>query len=226
MGRRHGGEKCTAAASRTARAEESIDSMSCLKQTTSPGVSVSRVRTAIKKLEKDFERWAEIGGWQPTSRTFVRLLLLQRGFQLTVLLRVQEMAGELPLVGKGARRAIWFFTNSWCGTDIGVTAEFGPGLYIAHTPGIVIAERARIDENVAIYHGVTLGRAELDQLGVPHVCEGVRLYAGAKVIGGVTIGEGAVVGAGAVVLKDVPARNCAVGVPARNIPLEPSTRSS
>ncbi|MFO7682865.1 MAG: serine O-acetyltransferase, partial [Chloroflexota bacterium] len=40
---------------------------------------------------------------------------------------------------------------------------------------------------------------------------------GARVLGGITIGEGAVIGANAVVIKDVPPRATAVGIPAKII---------
>ena len=45
--------------------------------------------------------------------------------------------------------------------------------------------------------------------------EGVEYGAGAIVVPGVTIGDVAVIGAGSVVLRDVPARSVAAGVPCR-----------
>ena len=44
--------------------------------------------------------------------------------------------------------------------------------------------------------------------------DAVIIGAGARVLGPITLGEGAQVGANAVVVKDVPARATAVGVPA------------
>ena len=47
--------------------------------------------------------------------------------------------------------------------------------------------------------------------------DGVRVYAGAKVIGNVTIGNNSIVGANAVVIKNVPENCTVVGVPAHII---------
>lgn len=45
----------------------------------------------------------------------------------------------------------------------------------------------------------------------------VDVGAGAKILGAVTIGDHACIGANAVVLKDVPERKTAVGIPAKII---------
>jgi acetyltransferase-like isoleucine patch superfamily enzyme len=53
--------------------------------------------------------------------------------------------------------------------------------------------------------------------GPIHIGRGAWIAAGATVLQGVTVGEDAVVAAGAVVMRDVPARTLAAGVPARVI---------
>lgn len=101
-----------------------------------------------------------------------------------------------------------------CGCVIGRGAEFGPGLVLVHSGGIVINGAVRGGTDVTIEHQVTIGaeRGRSPQLG-----SGVFLGAGAKVIGCVSVGDGAKVGANAVVVRDVPPGSTAVGVPARII---------
>jgi len=52
---------------------------------------------------------------------------------------------------------------------------------------------------------------------VPRIGNDVFIATGAKILGDLTVGDGAVVGANAVVLRSVPARSVAAGVPARII---------
>lgn len=52
----------------------------------------------------------------------------------------------------------------------------------------------------------------------PRLGDGVKVFAGAIVVGPVSIGDGAVIAAGAVVVSDVPAGATVAGVPARVIP--------
>jgi serine O-acetyltransferase len=64
--------------------------------------------------------------------------------------------------------------------------------------------------------GVTLGGTGKDVRDRhPKIREGVMIGAGAGVFGNVEIGARAKIGAGSVVLKSVPARRTAAGVPAR-----------
>lgn len=107
-----------------------------------------------------------------------------------------------------------FFT----GIEIHPGAKIGRGLCIDHGMGVVIGETAEVGDDVLIYHGVTLGGTGKDKgKRHPTVGNGVIIGSGAKVLGPINIGDGAKIGSNAVVLKDVPARATAVGVPARNI---------
>jgi serine O-acetyltransferase len=99
-----------------------------------------------------------------------------------------------------------------CNCIIGRGADFGPGLVLIHSTGIVINGAVRGGARVHLEHQVTIG-AERRQS--PVLGDGVFVGAGAKIIGPVTLGDGARVGANAVVLHDVPAHATAVGIPAR-----------
>lgn len=100
----------------------------------------------------------------------------------------------------------------FCQCIIGRGAEFGPGLVLVHSQGVVINGEVRGGTDVTIEHQVTIG-AERRQ--IPVIGDGVFLGAGAKVIGAVTIGAGARIGANAVVVRDIPPHSTAVGIPAR-----------
>jgi serine O-acetyltransferase len=85
-----------------------------------------------------------------------------------------------------------------------------------HGTGIVIGETARVDDNVSILQGVTLGgngKEHGDRH--PKVCTGVLLGAGAKILGNIEIGAMSKVAAGSIVLKPVPPHVTVAGVPAR-----------
>ena len=102
--------------------------------------------------------------------------------------------------------------NAWFGRCIiGRGADFGPGLVLIHSDGIVINATVRGGANVKIEHQATIG-AEKD--ASPTIGNGVFIGAGARVLGGITVGDGARIGANAVVISDVPAGATAVGVPA------------
>jgi serine O-acetyltransferase len=99
-----------------------------------------------------------------------------------------------------------------CNCIIGRGAQFGPGLVLIHSTGIVINGAVRGGSNVHLEHQVTIG-AERRQS--PVLGNDVFVGAGAKIIGPVRLGDGARIGANAVVLQDVPPHATAVGIPAR-----------
>jgi serine O-acetyltransferase len=95
---------------------------------------------------------------------------------------------------------------------IGRGADFGPGLVILHSFGIVINSRVKAGRNLVLEHGVTIG-AEKNQS--PTLGDNVFIGAGAKIIGPVRIGSDVKIGANAVVIRDVPDGATVVGIPAR-----------
>lgn len=104
------------------------------------------------------------------------------------------------------------------GIEVPSRLHIGPGLVIPHTQGTILGA-GYVGANVTIFQQVTLGAKladfAFDAAKRPHVCDGVVITAGAKILGPVRLGERAVIGANAVVLADVPADCVAVGVPAR-----------
>jgi serine O-acetyltransferase len=98
------------------------------------------------------------------------------------------------------------------GADIPLNCNIGGGLLVVHPNGIVIHPDAKIGVNCLIFQQVTIG---CGKDGVPDIAGHVDIGAGAKILGAVRIGAHAKIGANAVVLKDVPSRGIAVGIPAQ-----------
>jgi glycosyltransferase involved in cell wall biosynthesis/serine acetyltransferase len=95
------------------------------------------------------------------------------------------------------------------------TVEIGEGFEVGYWGmGIVIHPQVKIGRNVFVAHGVTIGGRN-ESPNVPRIEENVYIATGAKVLGDVTIGSGSIIGANAVVIRTVPPRSIAVGIPAR-----------
>ncbi len=102
-----------------------------------------------------------------------------------------------------------------CGCVIGRGAEFGPGFVLIHSLGTVINGRVRGGSHVYLEHQVTIGDGA-DRNVIPTIGDHVYIGAGAKVLA--SVGSFCRVGANAVVVKPVPDRTTAVGIPARFLP--------
>ena len=78
------------------------------------------------------------------------------------------------------------------GVDIHPAAEIKGGVMIDHATGVVIGETSKIDENVSIYQGVTLGGKGFE-IGDRHpkIESGVSIFASSTVLGNITIGKNA-----------------------------------
>ncbi|WP_213309177.1 serine O-acetyltransferase EpsC [Paraburkholderia sacchari] len=102
--------------------------------------------------------------------------------------------------------------------DIHPAARIGKGLFVDHAMGIVIGETAVVEDEVSIWHGVTLG-STFSESGDRHpkVRRGATLAAHATILGNIEIGENAVIAAGSVVRQSIPANMVAAGVPAKVI---------
>ena len=92
--------------------------------------------------------------------------------------------------------------------------DIGPRLYLQHGIATIISAQ-HIGSDCWINQQVTVGYS-FDQKP-PTIGNGVRITAGAKVVGDIKIGDNAIIGANAVVVKDVPENWIVGGVPAKQI---------
>ena len=122
-------------------------------------------------------------------------------------------------------RIISQFSRFLTGIEIHPAAMIGENFFIDHGMGVVIGETAEIEDNVTLYHSVTLGGISPstnsgEQRGVkrhPTLKNNVVVGSGAQVLGPIIVGEFAKIGANAVVTHNVPEHAIMVGVPAKNI---------
>ena len=122
-------------------------------------------------------------------------------------------------------RIISQFSRFLTGIEIHPKAKIGKNLFIDHGMGVVIGETSEIEDNVTIYHMVTLGGISPsidsdEQRNVkrhPTLMDNVVVGSGAQILGPLVVGKNAKVGANAVVTKDVPENAVMVGIPAKNV---------
>lgn len=158
-------------------------------------------------VRADARRWCEIQGRPFSGAGSVLDQLRRREFRSLFYHRMAH-GGTLPRLA--ARLASLFYRPE--GTLYLHTDEIGEGLYILHGFATIVVAR-RIGRNCWINQQVTIGYR--DHTEGPILEDGVRVYAGAKVLGPITIGHDTRIGANAVVLKDAPPECTLVGVPAR-----------
>ena len=94
------------------------------------------------------------------------------------------------------------------------TRNIGFPLFIQHGIATIIAAK-QIGSYCWINQQVTIGYSFADD--PPMIGNGVRITAGAKVIGDIRINDNAIVGANAVVVKDVLENEVVAGIPATKI---------
>jgi serine O-acetyltransferase len=150
----------------------------------------------------------------PAARSFWEVLTCYPGIHALILHRVAHWlwGHRLRWMARFTAHLSRFFT----GIEIHPGATIGRRFFIDHGMGVVIGETAEIQDDVTLYHGVTLGGTSWNKgKRHPTLENNVVIGAGAKVLGPITISAGAKVGSNAVVTKPVPAGATAVGNPAR-----------
>ncbi len=152
----------------------------------------------------------------PACKYFSTPILFYKGFQGLATYRAAHC-----LWNNDRHTMALFFQNRASevfGVDIHPAAEIKGGVMIDHATGVVIGETSKIDENVSIYQGVTLGGKGFE-IGDRHpkIKSGVSIFASSTVLGNITIGTNAKVAAGSLVLKDVEAETTVAGIPAKKL---------
>ncbi len=138
---------------------------------------------------------------------------------------------EPCFIGEGTR--LWHFAHVCAGARIGAHCSLAQNVYVA--PTAVLGDRVKVQNNVAIYDGVTLEEdvflgpsCVLTNVSNPRsqvarralyektlVRRGATIGANATIVCGITIGRYAFIAAGAVVTRDVPDYALMMGTPAR-----------
>ncbi|WP_353474868.1 serine O-acetyltransferase [Salipiger sp. H15] len=97
--------------------------------------------------------------------------------------------------------------------EIWPQAQIGRGVWVDHGLGLVIGQTVVIEDDVSLWHGVTLGSnfVDMGEGRHPRLRKGAVVGAGAVILGPVEVGEGATVAAGAIVTKDVPPGHVVTG---------------
>jgi serine O-acetyltransferase len=150
----------------------------------------------------------------PAARTHWEILTTYPGVHALIFHRFSHWLWKLRLywLARFSSHIGRWFT----GIEIHPGAVIGHRVFIDHGMGVVIGETAVIGDDCTLYHGVTLGGTSWNKgKRHPTLEQGVVIGAGAKVLGPIIIGAGAKIGSNAVVVKDVPAKATAVGIPAR-----------
>jgi serine O-acetyltransferase len=138
-------------------------------------------------------------------------LLFSRGVQAVMAHRVAHKAWT------DGDHTLALAVKATCGrafdTDIHPAAKIGAGLWLDHGLGFVVGETSVIEEDVSIWHNVTLGSTLNDDgpCRHPHIGRGAVIGAGAILLGKIKIGQGSNIAAGAIVIDDVPDNSLVVG---------------
>ena len=150
----------------------------------------------------------------PACKYYSTPILFYKGFQGLAAYRAANC------LWKNERHTMSLFIQNRAsevfGVDIHPAAEILGGVMIDHATGVVIGETAKIDKNVSIFQGVTLG-GKGNERGDRHpkIQSGVSIYASSTVLGNITIGKNSTIAAGSLVLKDVDPNTTVAGIPAK-----------
>jgi len=168
----------------------------------------------------------------PAARNKINLILAYPGVKAVFFHFIAHKLWELKIYL--IARIISQFSRFLTGIEIHPAAKIGKNLFIDHGMGVVIGETSEIEDNVTLYHSVTLGGISPSinsdgQRGTkrhPTLKNNVVVGSGAQVLGPIIVGEFAKIGANAVVTRDVPEYAIMVGVPAKNIRTKPENKDT
>ena len=159
----------------------------------------------------------------PAAKSKIGIILTYPGVKAIFFHRIANFFSKarFALIARIISQSSRFLT----GIEIHPAAKIGKNFFIDHGMGVVIGETAEIEDNVTLYHSVTLGGISPSinsgkQRGIkrhPTLKNNVVVGSGAQVLGPIIVGEFAKIGANAVVTRDVPEHAIMVGVPAKNI---------
>ena len=168
----------------------------------------------------------------PAAKSKLGIILTYPGVKAIFFHRIANFFSKagFALIARIVSQSSRFLT----GIEIHPAAKIGKNFFIDHGMGVVIGETSEIEDNVTLYHSVTLGGIAPSinsgkQRGIkrhPTLKNNVVVVSGAQVLGPIIVGEFAKIGANAVVTRDVPEHAIMVGVPSKNIRTKPEIKDT
>ena len=159
----------------------------------------------------------------PAAKSTLSIILTYPGVKAVFIHQIANFFHKagFDLIARIISQTSRFFT----GIEIHPAAKIGKNLFIDHGMGVVIGETSEIEDNVTIYHMVTLGGISPsinsdNQRNIkrhPTLKDNVVVGSGAQILGPVVVGKNSKIGANAVVTNNVPENAVMVGIPAKNI---------
>ncbi|WP_081423395.1 serine acetyltransferase [Methylococcus capsulatus] len=152
----------------------------------------------------------------------LRGIFTKRTFRVAVTMRICQGLAEsygffklfLPIF-----QLLHRFATHSAAMDLSWRTDIGAGIALTHGWGLVVTSKAKIGNNVTLFHGVTLGsRDRISRNGerlseYPILEDEVWVGPHAIIIGGVTIGRGSRIAGGAFVMESVPPYSVVAGNP-------------
>ena len=168
----------------------------------------------------------------PAAKSKLGIILTYPGVKAIFFHRIANFFSKagFALIARIVSQSSRFLT----GIEIHPAAKIGKNFFIDHGMGVVIGETSEIEDNVTLYHSVSLGGISPSinsgkQRGIkrhPTLKNNVVVGSGAQVLGPFIVGEFAKIGANAVVTRDVPKHAIMVGVPSKNIKTKPEIKDT
>lgn len=163
----------------------------------------------IKRIKKFYKRIHR--AWKVSGYGLLSIAIFRFGNYIYKKVKIPIIYSLLLLLYKCLDL---IFVQGLNNSEIHYPTNIGHTLSLPHGgKGVIISAKAKIGNNVTIYHQVTIGTIEKNG-EAPTIGNNVLIGAGAKILGPITIGDGVNIGANAVVIKSVPPYKTAVGVPA------------
>lgn len=144
----------------------------------------------------------------------IYIVLFKTGFHASFIYRISRWCYQKKMIFFA--RLFMRINISLTGADIGFSAVIGPGFFIAHPVGLVIAHKTIIGNHATIMHSALFGVKNwvfdtMDRL--PQVGDNCVFCSRSTILGNVKVGNNCVIGINAVVTEDVEDNSFASGHP-------------